>query len=349
LLLKKKIYEAFEKGEKRVQELGVFPSTWYFFFNFKADPFKTHPIDPLERKNDEKLFVNRMAELEEIAEYVGMATRATHSFNLAIIGAEGIGKKSLIRVLNAYAQEKGYYGMVYNVAKDEVVYPKDYEKPSIMGPPEENFLYVIFEGTEPIERTKQYIQNFVGRPNIIISLWTPDQLLDDLDFDREIYVYPLKAEEIKKLVLLRITNAGGKKDIISEDALDFIAQKSLGIPKLALKLTRYAFELAFRKRQKFIDMENVKEASSRFGYETDKEIKLTTKEREIIKFLLKKRHVSPPDLAEEASLDRVIAWKYLERLHNKGLLEKEYRGKTTYFTMKEAVVAKMQLALYPRR
>jgi predicted transcriptional regulator len=349
LAIKKHIYEAFKKGEKRIEEVGIFPSTWYYFFEFKADPFKIQPIDPLERKEDIDLFINRTAELEEIAEYIGMATKATHSFNLAIIGAEGIGKRSILRVVNAYAQEKGYHGMIYNVSKDEVVYPEDYEKVPVMGPPEEKFLYVVFEDTKPIERAKQYIQRFIDKPNIVISFWTPEQIIDGLDFDREMYIYPLKAEEIKDMILIRTKNAGGKEEIISKDALDIIAENSLGIPRLALKLTRYSFELAFRKRKKIVNMESVKEASSRYGYETKKEIELTTKEKEIVKFLLKTRKISPPDLAEEASLDRVIAWKYLERLHNKGLLEKEYHGKTTYFTLKEALAAKMQLELYPRR
>ncbi|MFB0561060.1 MAG: HTH domain-containing protein [Candidatus Lokiarchaeia archaeon] len=55
----------------------------------------------------------------------------------------------------------------------------------------------------------------------------------------------------------------------------------------------------------------------------------------IVKFLLENREISPPELAEEMDLDRVIAWKYLNKLYKKGLLEKDYLGKTTYFTLRE--------------
>ena len=348
LAIRKQIFEAFERGEKKIEEMGFYPSTWYQFFDFKRDPFKMSPLDPLERRKDLDLFVNRTAELEEIAEFIGMTKKASHSFNLAIIGAEGIGKRSIVRVVNAFALEKGYKGMIYNVDKDEVIYPEDYERPPVMGPPEERWNYIVFEDPKPVERVKSYVRKFLGNPTLIISFWTPEQLVD-LEFDRELYIPPLKSDEIQDMILLRIKNAGGKKERISEDALELIAKNSLGVPKLGLKLARYSFELAFRKRKEVVDLDDVKEASTRFGYETRREIVLTTKEKEIVRFLLKKRYLSPPELADEASIDRVIAWKYLERLKEKGLLEKEYRGKTSYFRLREALAVKLQLELYPKR
>jgi len=347
LALKKQILKAFERGEEKIEEVGVYPSTWYQFFGFSSDPFKPSPIDPLEKAESLDLFVDRTAEVEEVAELIGMAKKTSHSFNLAIVGAEGIGKRSIIRVVNAFALEKGYKGMIYNVEGDEVIYPGGYEKSPAMGPPEEKWNYVVLENSTPVERVKNYIQRFLGNPILIISFWTPEQLID-LEFDRELHIQPMKSDEIEDLIVLRIEDAGGKKESITRDALELIAKNSLGVPKLGLKLARYSFDLAFRKRKDVVDLEDVKEASSRFGYDTREEIKLTTKEKEIVKFLLKKRDLSPPDLAEEASIDRVIAWKYLERLRDKGLLEKEYHGKTSYFRLREAYAVKLQLELYPK-
>ncbi len=346
---KKTIFDAFKRGEEQIEKTGGYPATWFQYYGLPRDPFKIRPLDPLQDERDEPLLVNRVEETQEIAEYIGMAGKAGYSFNLAIVGVEGVGKKTIVRTVNAYAQEKEYKGLVYDVKGEETIYPKNYEKAPEMGPPMANWRYVVLESPASFERTKLYIKKFVGKENLIISFWRPDQLPEDIDFDRDLYITPLRDEEIREMVFLRIKEAQGGTDLLSESALKLIEENSMGVPQLALELACHSFKRAYQKRKSVVQKEDVKEAASIFGYDVKKNVKLTTKEENIVKFLLKKETISPPELSSEKSISRVVAWKYLNRLHEKGLLKKSYQGRTSYFTLRTPQAIKLQLMLYSRR
>lgn len=352
--LREKIADAFERGKKIGEESDKFEFNWFQHFHFSDDPFFSQSLS-LEKKQDE-LLVDRLPEIESIAELIGIAARTKVGiYTTAVVGADGVGKTSVANIVDKLAQENGISGMIFDVEHDQVIRGDIPKIDSVLGPPMGNYRYIILANTQKPERVKSIIREFkqyAKNPIVIILLLSPEHLthLQRLDrgvIDREIWITPLQTNDIKMIIQKRLDYYNtSKTQHISDSALELIAAQSYGIPKLALEIANESFKVAYRKQLPTVESNEVKIALNRFNYTELKTLNLTTKEEEILHHLLMVRCITPNSLRDALNMSHNIAWKYLERLNSKGLIEKSYSGRSTLFALNQYIAIQLQLKLY---
>lgn len=80
---------------------------------------KYNPYDFSNPISDDELFIGREDQLEQIAYYLEQAKSAPHPTNLAILGARGSGKTSLLNRADAIAKKKELLSVRVNLDEDD--------------------------------------------------------------------------------------------------------------------------------------------------------------------------------------------------------------------------------------
>lgn len=351
MTLLERLEEEIRKGEEEARETGVLPSTWLRFFGFETNPFDRSPLDPVTTPSDIEKIVNLDDLMKELARLVGLAASGEIGHRYGIIGADGMGKRSIGRAVCFLAHSHGYHTILHSTSRRTVVYPEGYEPGEYPEPPDDDWDIMILEENRPTEKATSNMRLFEGRGILMISTWRPEEINHSVQFDREVHLTPLTLSDIVQLLKTRILSAGGSSTDITEKALETIASKSWKLPGLSLQLAEVSFDWAFRRKRKPVTEKEVLEATQRYGFDLPGKLSLSTKDREVARFLLQDRQPNRPrtvtarNLTDELGVDRVLAWRYLERLRRKKILQKTYHGKAGHYELTGAAAVLLQLEL----
>jgi len=333
--------KSFKEGEEEAKKGKKPPLSWITFYGFEKDPFFLQPIDA----NTLDLFVNRFETLTQLAKLIGFASKLNVVYHIALIGPNGIGKSSIVNVLHEIARKR-YDGALYIVQLDQEN-GKDLTKRDIPGPSRDDYTYIIFDETEPPEKTIDLINNqFYSNRKLIISTWTPEHFQETLTVHDKIILEPFEKNDLLELLEKRVKWGGGEL-IITSSALNKLLDYSFGVPYLLLKLIREAYEIAYRNKKDEIDTEIIDYVANQHGDILKDPLELTTLEKKICYTILQNSFniVTINDIITKMDIERPLAWKYLERLKNKGILKKSYEGKKVEYKLTEFAKIKLQLKL----
>ncbi|MFW9842996.1 MAG: hypothetical protein ACFFEV_00290 [Candidatus Thorarchaeota archaeon] len=342
--LKDKISDAIDRGKKIGEDSDTFDFRWYKFFDFTENPFYLRPSTLEDVSRD--LFIDRLTELEALGEMIGLANSSKSGvFKLAVIGADGVGKRSLARILSSLSKEKQIPGIIFDVKNDY----------DIQGPSIDGLSYIILENCSNFKMTKVVIDEIQRKSEsaiLVIVLLAPEHHVALLEmnpelFDREIRMKPLQNQQCIDIIESRLLSFRKSSDeVISTDALTEITNYSQGLPKFAIEFLRDSFRIAFEKRKKLVESTEVSEALRRYKRLNLIEFKLTTREHDILNVMLRLRTSDANAVGDDLGVSHNVSWKYLDGLEKKGILEKTYEGKRTYYSINSFIAAQLQLHLY---
>lgn len=190
---------------------------------------------------------------------------------------------------------------------------------------------------------------FSGKTRIIISSWAPEHFKNTkILVNEKIIVPPFKKSDLIDLFEKRIKWANGTMDSVESEALDLAIEYSLGIPYLFLRIMKDCYIEAYQRKINKVTKKIVEHIITKnyqvlkLDYED-----LTTLERKICTLLLEKdlEIIGIGELSLNLEIERPLAWKYLERLKNKGILRKKYEGKKVKYLLNEIAKIKLELML----
>jgi len=343
--IKEIVSTAIEEGKTRIDIDRETSRDWFRFFNYDFDPLIS--LNPEEKFgfNDFNLFVNRKAELKVISNYIGAIEKLPFSFHIAIIGPEGIGKHTTMKVICKIISEN------FAHIKFEFYNPKlkfDFKngedlKSKQLEEIEETSLDVRIISC--VGKNKSYlinrIKNYRKNSKLIFSIWHVSEYPKNeaILVNKEIFFNNYSKDDLIEIFKRRISQT------VSEEPENENYLKSLNnlfYPKIFnvssgnLKLAFEVFkEIHFQAKLKGIiafDSSIIDFVLKKFLY--FKEIKLTRKEKIIINYYLSKDNIdkiTTSNLVEELNFDRTIAWKYLERLTQKNVFEKFIYGNPSQY------------------
>jgi predicted transcriptional regulator len=341
------IQDAVEEGEGEAKERGAFFAYWWEYFSLNCNPFDTHPINPLINEKESALFVDRLEELKQLANLIGKAKFARNRMKVVVVGPSGIGKRSLAYTLFWGIEKAEEKGFIFNVGKNSYTYP-EMESQSQLLPDSDEIQFVILENMAEMERARMRFKSYDHRRILIIAFWAPEYITDDLDFDLRIPLSPLKEEMIEEILVRRIEKCGGNPRIIAKEVLRDIARYSKGIPLLALDLASEVLLECYRRRGEQASLTDLESSVERCHY-TFSGHEFRKSDLRVLKYLARVETTTPAALAKEISMSRVMAWKYLDRYFNEGLVTRESRGKSYEYHLTTPGKASIQLALMGRR
>jgi predicted DNA-binding transcriptional regulator len=344
--LKKRISDAFLEGEKEAEKNGAFFAAWWEFFGFVQDPFDTSPIDPFEKRN-EGLFIDREETLEKLARLIGLSKNAQNRYKVIVVGASGVGKRSIARMILANVHELGAQGYIKNVTYGGFI-PRHEGWSDESLPEDDTLRFVIFEDMSRAPRAREYFNYYDNRRLLVIALWNPEEIPSDLRYDEVVYVEPLNIDVIIELLIKRVEKYGSGRVTIDNAVISEIARYSMGVPLLGLSLAKDVLLYCYQRRDKNPSLHEVREVAADKGYGLPEHLDVTRKELQILKDLVTLGKTTPRELAEKLSISRVMAWKYLEQFSRDGLLDKQTVGKSAQYEIRLPARVRIQLQLYQR-
>lgn len=352
--IKKIVQEAIEEGKKKAKDTDGFLEHWFQHFGLSDDPFQK--FKGLGQNLPHDLFVDRFPELKTLAEIAGMASELRQGFiAVGIIGPDGIGKSTLVQIVKNIAKEKSLEGYTLDIENLVLYDGEPSDLPGNRFPPIDDYSFVVFDNVKParLGRLDSFLKHFMEssiRPFAVFVVLTPE-IACKYEFDREILIKPMPDFQIEKILTSRLQYYGRTpEEILSHEALNKIADCSLGVPSIALEIASNAFKAAYRTGRDYVELEIIESVLERYNYLDMELMELSTKEEEVLRFLLfhQIQETNPNELSENMEMSHTMAWKYLERLYNKGLLEKEYIGRSTRFFLSEFAKKQLQLSLFLR-
>ena len=320
-------------------------------------------------ESNPELMINNEKELELIAGYIGSFLRNRDQlYHIPIIGVNGSGKTLLMYTINNFLAipkiECRYYAEVapyleQELQKERYVFATGVDVLSI---DECNKVKDIVNVIK-----KRYETNGTA---VYLTFWTPESWINNkleidetLPVSKELYLSTIKKEDII-IFIERILYAMSKGRSIDNPYPDFFNPNLLknneflgkiescthGIPIMIIKLIIKCLEQTFLKENKLLDMETLNLSLDHLGL-----CKLSNNMNELSVLHLKiletillensEKGARPIELVEKYNLDKSTISYHLNVLKERGILEKEKIGKSSYYKIKENLIPFIQLKL----
>jgi len=343
------IINAIKEGKVDNVKKKVTSLNWYHYYDHSDNPLSL--LNPEEEFNEEdlNLFVNRKEEMEIISSYIGQIKKNPDCIHLAIIGASGIGKHTTMKVISSILNENFpeidfefyNYQFLYNYKNSEGLSFKDVKK---IHNRNVDLRIISCTGKNKWQFLKK-MKDFKDNSKVIISIWNTSEYPkeEDILVDREIFLKNFNKNDIIDILEGRITRTITDTDDMTEYyenlrmlIIPKIAKFSKGNIKIAFKLFEAIHQEGRNLNQKSINLSIIESKIEDLLEIKNK--KLTKKEMEIITYLIEKQNakfITTPNLVEELTYNRTIAWTYLERLTEKKILRKVRHGKPSKYELND--------------
>ncbi len=347
--LKDLVLDTINKVKSSEIEREDLSNNWVSYFRYSENPLKL--LDPKQKLNENKLnlFVNREREIELLSKYIGMAKELKNPLHLAIIGSKGIGKHTTLKVISEIIQNSlpeitfEFYDQLglYNYKKSKSLTSREITE---LNEKELDMRIYCYAGKNKgllLER----IYNFKQNTKLTTSAWNASEYStdDDLLIDKKMFFESFSNGQIEEILMKRIENtlhiSNHNREYfntLKEATIPEIIKNYKGNLRLAFKMVEILHQQATNKRVKTINKTLTKEVVYKINI--IREIKLTNKEKEILNYYLqnpKLKFITTTHLVEELDYNRTLAWNYLERLVQKGVLRNIQYGKPSKYQLSE--------------
>lgn len=306
---------------------------WYHYFHYESNPLDTFtPQEPLEDDLIE-LFVNREVEMRIISSYFGSIKTIPYNMHIAIIGSKGIGKHTTLKIICKIIQESfpdisfEYYNL--KTGKD-FKNNSDLDDSELINldKQELDVRLISCTGKNKWSILKR-IDGYKKNTKILFTIWhTSDYpIQDNLKINKIMFFRNYNKDIITKIFERRINKFLKEKE---ENEVYITSLNNNLIPSIVKAFQgnlRISF-LFFEQIHQLAKVQNINEIPQPLieelmnNYLSIKNQKITSKEKEIINYLLNAQNVkfiTTSDLRDDLQFNRTVAWRYLENLTKKNI------------------------------
>lgn len=344
--LLKRFENAIELGkEGKVDSFDL----WLKKQDINSDRLNSEKFSQYIIEHPEKI-VNRIAEFEEIANYIGyFFENRNNLYHLVLYGIDGVGKSIVFQVLNQLILKLKSEIKVESLNAAEFTILEDdgftrfyhyYEKIQENNP--DILLVDSCDKDKNIEESLRKISMFMNS-GLIISIWDPlswnyhkNSIQDYLATTKEINILPFDFDESKILLDTFLSFISEKNKNLKEELYSKIWMFSKGIPMILFNLYLISLQEAFAIKLDTLNEKSIIEAAKRLNlFKIENKLNKIT---EIQYLILKKmslhideRGIRPIFLAEELNKDQATIAYHLNTLITLKITKKEKIGKFTFY------------------
>lgn len=343
------VMDAVKEG---IPEKKIFYDTspnWYRYFYYESNPLDSFtPHEPLEDHLID-LFVNREVEIRIISSYFGSIKTLPYNMHIAIIGSKGIGKHTTLKIISKIIQESfpdisfEYYNLKTG---------KDFKNNSNLDNSEITNLdkqkldvrLISCSGKNKWLILKR-IDDYKNNTKILFTIWhTSDYpIQDNLKINKIIYFRNYNKDIITKIFKRRIDKFLKEKEenenyitSLYKNLIPSIIEAFQGNLKISFLFFEQIHQLAKVQNINEIPQSLIDELMN--NYLSIKNQKITSKEKEIINYLLSAQNIkfiTTSDLRDDLHFDRTVAWRYLENLTKKNILNRIKYGNPSRYKIND--------------
>jgi predicted transcriptional regulator len=343
------VMDAVKEG---IPEKKIFYDTspnWYRYFHYESNPLDSFvPHEPLEDHLID-LFVNREVEIRIISSYFGSIKTLPYNIHIAIIGSKGIGKHTTLKIISKIIQESfpdisfEYYNLKTG---------KDFKNNSDLDDSEITNLdkqkldvrLISCSGKNKWLILKR-IDDYKKNTKILFTIWHTNDypIQDNLKINKIIYFRNYNKDIITKIFKRRINKFLKEKEengnyitSLYKNLIPSIIEAFQGNLKISFLFFEQIHQLAKVQNINEIPQTLIDELMN--NYLSIKNQKITSKEKEIINYLLSAQNVkfiTTSDLRDDLHFDRTVAWRYLENLTKKNILNRIKYGNPSRYKIND--------------
>ncbi len=352
--------KAFEKGFKgEVESFKV----WLEKQGVAPQKFRYDTIT--EELIARHLFINRVEELETIAEFLGFYVRERKEvFHIPVIGPSGIGKTALLHAIE-FALSKldtplkfKYYDALTFGELDEEEEPQVFFR-YLDEVKSESCDVLLIDACEKDRNIDYSLREFLRalKRFVLITSWEPqfwhilkDTIEEAIPTANQLFLKPFSGESTKQLLEKVLLVLSDGKTELPREVITKISEISEGIPGVAIRLLLKSFYEAFISEKSSVDAESVLKAASSLGILglNEKLGKLTEIHEIILRLILQSidpRGIRPTELVEKLGKDKATVSYHLNYLLSEGLLSVRRLGRYAFYQVKEELRPFVQLKI----
>jgi DNA-binding transcriptional ArsR family regulator len=312
-----------------------------------------------------QLFINRIEELETIAEFLGFHVREKKEvFHIPVIGATGIGKTALLHAiefalskLDTHLKFKYYDASTFSEQDEE-------EEPQLFfryleEVKSEKYDVLLIDACEKDRNIDYSLREFFRAVKrfVLITSWEPqfwyvlkDKVEEVIPTAKQLFLKPFSREETKQLLEKVLLVASEGKTELPEEVLMKISELSEGVPRVAILLLVRSFYEAFISEKNSVDTESVLKAASSLGILSINERleKLTDVHETILRLILQStdpRGIRPTELVEKLNKDKATVSYHLNYLLSENVLSVRRLGRYAFYQVREELKPFIQLKI----
>jgi DNA-binding transcriptional ArsR family regulator len=332
-----------ERGRSKVKDL----------WGFEHEPFSGE-------EPPREIFVGREDEVARLARVLGRSVMGLREL-IACIGPVTSGVTATLRIVYEALQEservEGTYLVgtelleTYERKEDDEEYLESYFDVFLRETDFINIQYVIIDEADAVA---DYLQDFIRRiheaagafkqhPAIVVGLHLSGWLSLPSEFREQIadqiWLGPLPEEEVVEILLKHLAWAKGKTAVepFHEKALWRLAQRSLGLPGLAIKLARLVLHESLAREASPVDAALIDEVANAYGFGaaeavTRSELSEDQTRTVVVHHIVKRpMGISSSGLASVTQISRTTVNYHLAVMEEQGVLAKQRKGRKVLY------------------
>ncbi len=343
------VVEAVKEGVSEDKLLYDTSPNWYRYFLYGSNPLASlNPETGFDVK-DLEIFIDREAEIKIISNYFGNASKFPYNMHIAIMGGEGIGKHTTIKIICKFVQESfpkisfEYYNLKSgrDFKNDEDLSEAEIKKLDNLNL---DVRIISCSGKNSwlfLKRLNKYKNN----SKLLLSIWHTSEYPKsaDLKLNKLIYFRNYTKSDVEKILKSRVETYLTISDEVKEykisvlnDLVPIIAESFQGNLRISFKFFEHIHRLAKVQNLRVVPKNLIDDLMNK--YLSVKNQKITSKEKEIVHYLLRQQNVAfitTSDLRDDLNFDRTVAWRYLENLTKKQVLTRVKYGNPSRYKIDE--------------
>jgi hypothetical protein len=322
---------------------------WYRSFGYHQDPLALLDPEHPYQDTDLKLFVNRSSEVKVLSNYIGKANHLAHNLHFAIIGSQGIGKHTTLKIILKIVKTAfpditiEFYSHKYqfNFKTNDSMSKEGMMK---LDNTPLDVRIISCAGKNPWLFLKR-IAEFRENTHLTLSIWNTSELplQEAISENRRVFFRNYSRNDITSIFQHRIKYSHSRSEPyfqyyndLMEYTIPAIAESFQGNLYICFQIFRELHHHAKILSHKVLPHKLVDRVIQK--YLTLKAQPITSREEEIIHYFLhadNMQFLTTSHLRDDMGFDRTVAWRYLEQLCKKQVFQRVKYGNPSRYTLND--------------
>ncbi|HMF31080.1 MAG TPA: hypothetical protein VKK79_06685 [Candidatus Lokiarchaeia archaeon] len=342
------VRKEFERGLQGEGIAKYEQTDWVDYFGYEKDPFQPQPEDTLET------FYDRVAQVQYFANLIGYQRKSGLFYHVALVGARGHGKGTLLLAIHKAMQRNAAEGgKVINLTTGT-----NLETGEDIG---EHFLrsrdfrdcpYLFLIDCKYNDQLKLWLNTCSQAEKLVVTSWRPfhyalawrkfSEISAFAKPNKEIILPPLASKDLVALIEKRVRFYGREKSPLSDPEVYAAASYAHGNIITLMYILKQAHQLAMTSDHRQVLRTDLERAIENLGISPEP-IALSPKETNLLLVLIEwdiaRRRIAPKDVARSLDWDSALTWRYFRRLVSLKILRKEGYQKGARYVLNEEGVS----------